>query len=646
MTSTTWHGPAEPARIRAADVLLVLAITAAAILLRASAPVNTPRYAQFLQIRASVDHFNGGSYILPKIFAEGAPARKPQLYAWMLTGLARLSGAWNDFVFRLPSVLAAAGLAVLTYLLGLRWFSRSAALLAVGYWLSCLQMNKLIYLATTDMLLAFWIGFCIFCADRLTFHPARPGRWAWAVALWVGMIAAAITKGWGLVNLAVVGGLFALAGCFAEGFSHAPPAGEAGGFSAKLKAAAQLVLARAWRVMRQVHLGWGLLAMVGVSIPLWWAMLHVGGDAFRGTVYREVVQRITGEGEYAPHSCSVPAVVWLYYNTLPAAIAAGAALLLVHPKRWFAAASSTALPLWWIAVTVLAFAIPSGFRPDYLLPCYPAVALLAGWATVELARPERYAGRVGKHLRRIVQATGFALAGAIIVIPLCYFFAGLLPGELGEKLPGPERIAPATWIVLGILPVAGLAGLIVNILAVRRKRLLVTGWVIVLCSLGVLSLYSHLWSRSARTGDGEVMQQFAAKVAAEIGDEPFLTLSSEKMGTEVYLRRFGVPATGYGANRANPFGAPQVDWLVITDHGLLSVGAYRPTDQAGQYKVRLDGVKHRFEMVPESLGEVRVRSSQPIELENYGTIYLIRLRRPIAPPSDSLMTGYIPDPVR
>jgi hypothetical protein len=215
MRIPVFHGSRDdasdpPSRLRTlTDIGLILLLVAAMVAIRAQAPSHTYNYAQFWQIRASIDHLNGGSLLLAKIDSLGTPARKGPLYAWLLTATMRLTGANNDFIYRIPTILAAVALAILIYFLGRRWYGRWAGLIAACLWTTCLHMSKLMYLATTDMLLAWWIGLSVFCADRLTFHPASRRRWLWTIGLWAAMICAALTKGWGIVNLAIIGGWLA-----------------------------------------------------------------------------------------------------------------------------------------------------------------------------------------------------------------------------------------------------------------------------------------------------------------------------------------------------------------------------------------------------------------------------------------------------
>ncbi len=620
------------------DITIILLLVAAVVAIRSDAPLNTYRYAQFLQIRASIDHCNGGSLILPKITPDGEPAHKPQMYAWILTAAIKLTeamglDAYNDFVFRIPTILSAVGLAVLVYLFGRRWYNRRAGLIAACLWVTAIHMNKLMYLATTDMLLAWWIGLCIFCADRLTFHPGRRSRrWLWAVVLWTAMNAAAITKGWGIVNLALVGGFLVFAGCLGAGFKALRVVR---GFD-KVLLAVRLISRRVWAIIRATYLGWGLLAMVVVSVPLWWAMLHIGGQAFRDEMYFEVVQRITGEGTHAPHSQSGPAILHLYYNLLPCSIFAGCAFFLVPVRRWLGRRSPIALPAWWIITVLVAFSIPAGFRGDYLLPCYAAVALLAGWAVDQLAKPKWWNGKVSKHLRRICQAVPLVPAAAIIVVPVWVYFASL-----------PPTASAATWYGLAILPVVGLAAAAIAVLAVHRERLGGTVAATCLCMLGVIFLYANLWSRSARTGDGDVMQQFAAEVRPVIGDDKYIVYNAESAGPDVYIGRFPDLAMKPEIGKRLEFlNGMRHKWLIVSDRGLLSLGAFEESP-GGSIKVDAKGRKFLAHPRPGDLGRLTTRSVSPIKYEKWGTLYLIELRRPIPPTtSKPFDTDYISDPVR
>lgn len=646
----------RPRRV-ALDLAVILLLVSAVVGIRAAAPSTTYTYAQFLQIRASIDQVNGGSWLLPTIDPNVyEPAHKPQLYAWMLSSAMLLTDAKDlppqqmEFIFRIPTILAAAGLVVVIYLLGGRWYSRRVGLVSACLWVTLMHMNKLMYNATTDMLLSFWIGFCVLCMDRLLFHPVRRGRWAWATAFWLGMIAASLTKGWGVVNLAILGGVAAFAGGVAPGLAAtakvASPAG-------RLWIAIRLLWRRWWSVMRRVKLGWGLAAMAVLFVPLWWGMFHVGGEQFREIVRFELVQRITGEGEYAPSATSGPPLMHLYYYTLPASIFAGCALFLAPPlfrrrlgawgavrwilTGWFHRKSPIALPMWWIFTVVLAFSVPAGFRPDYLAPCYPAVALLAGWSVHRLSRAAVYHARGAKHLRRIAQATPLVLAGAMIVISPLYLFGW---NDTLGWLPEPAFFGDVVWYGLAVLPPVMIVVLILAGLSFVRKSIVPAAFASCIAMLGMVFLYANLWSRQARTGDGEVMVRFAQQAKPIVADASFLTYQVSKLGPEVYLGRFGRDASYLQGGAVEGLNRTDTSYLFVSDRGLLQLGAYQAGDE---FRIKIDGEKRYFTPRPQDLGRVVQRSDRQIEMEDWGRIYLIELRRPIRPSSPPLQVGYITD---
>ncbi|NBB94721.1 MAG: hypothetical protein GVY16_03175 [Planctomycetes bacterium] len=656
VTDLSETGPRS--RRTALDVLLLLGVLAAMVAIRWHAPVYTQDYAQFLQINASIDEINGGSWVLPTIEpARNEPAHKPQLYAWILsvtmlaTGAEDASPAVMELIFRTPTLLSAAGLLLLTYGLARRWYGRGVGLAAGVLLATMLQMNKLVFLATTDMLLAFWITWCIWAADRLTFHPVKTRRWPWAAALWAGMIMAAITKGWGIVNLAVVGGWVAFGGCLGSGFAATA---RVEGLSSTAGVTVRLLWRRAWALMRRVRLGWGVLAMVAVSVPLWWAMLAVGGEQFRQTVYFEVVQRLTGEGEHAPDAVRGPALAHLYYNTLPAAIFAGGALFLAPLRRWGASAdrraklkavlrgwlgrrSPVALPMWWIVTVVIAFSVPAGFRPDYLLPCYPAMALLAGWSMRELMRPDRYGRGVGLHLRRICQASPLVIGLGMATTAGLYLAVG---GEV-DWLPLPDAMPPGSWTMLAAVPMVGMSAAAMGVAGIVRKHL---AWSVAGCVAGMLAVvfcYSHLWSRQARTGDGEVIIAFAERAKPIIGDEPFANAATLKMGVDAYMGRFGWDPRQPREQAVAKLNASDVNWLVTCDRMLLEIGAWQPGGAKTSYRPKIGGTRKPYDTAPESLGRVVFQSCEPVEMEDWGRMYLIELRRPIRVPAPCVTTGYI-----
>jgi hypothetical protein len=385
--------------------------------------------------------------------------------------------------------------------------------------------------------------------------------------------------------------------------------------------------------------------MLAVFVPLWIAMLHIGGEKFQQTVRYEVWNRLTGQGAHSPGSVRGPAIAHLYYNTLPASIFAGCAFFLVPLRSWLSRRGPIALPVAWILVVLVAFGVPHGFRPDYLLPCYPAVALLGGWAAGELAKPGRWDSLGAKHLRRICQALPFVLALGLMAIPPLYFFHDALPARLARAIPMPPRILSSTWYILAALPGLGALVAVTGIWAVRRRRMGLTVAAVCLGMVGILFCNCHLFSRHARTGDGDVMVSFARQVGPVVNSEPVALYCAGKFGLDAYLGRFHTQLPYRGPAALGAINQATFDWLIVSDFGLVQLGAAEQT-AAGAYRVKKARRKYYFQPRPQDLGEVAVRSPAPIRFENWGRVYLIKVHRPTKPTGLPFSIGYISDPVK
>ncbi|MGC9453496.1 MAG: ArnT family glycosyltransferase [Phycisphaerae bacterium] len=655
----------SPRRRILIDVLLIALVVALTIAVSAHAPSDLYAYAQVWQMGSAIDVLQGDSHWLLPRTQTGAIYRKPLVYPYLAAAAVRLTGSSSDFVLRLPTVLSTFATALLIYVIGRRWYGRGTAVLGACMWAAMLHMSRMSYLATTDMLLTLWITLSLLCVDRILLHPSSRRGW-WTVVLWASMILGALSKGWGLVNLALVGLFVAMA---APLVLRSPEDRGVG--------TVRLVLRRWWRAARRLHLGWGLPAMAAVIVPVWAAKLAVGGEEFRRVVYFEVIQRITGQGESPPKATSAPPVLHLLYYTLPASVFGLGAVLLRLPRvshlrrlrttplrrcvaglriwlrRCFRRSSPTCLPLCWTLAVVLPFSLAHGFRPDYLLPCYGAVALAGAWAAGRLQRLGPLRGRSASILRHSFAAIPLLTALTVFLVPWIYLLHRWLPTSWADEIDMPAYVAPGTWLLTaGCVGVGAVCLPLVvrSSLSWRLRRLAAVGVVVM---IPFLFLYTHFISRHAVTGDGETMVRFARSAENVVGDEEFAVYRVQRLGVEPLLGRFGDylsagpgvtcdPADAEEAaerviDQINESSAP---WLFTCDRGLLELGAARPAGD-GLYRIRLPGGKRRFEIRPGELGMVSL-TSPPVVYQNWGRIYLIRVKRPVEPSGRPVATGHIP----
>jgi 4-amino-4-deoxy-L-arabinose transferase-like glycosyltransferase len=643
------NGLAGGAGRTACDIAIALALASVVIAIAAHAPTDNYAYAQHRQMGAVIGSLTSGNWLLPRN-QEGGYARKGQMYAWLCGPVVWATGAYEDFVFRSPTVAASLATGVLVYLLGRRWYGRRTGLLAACLWAAMLHMVKLAYVGTTDMLLTLWITLSIFCADRLLFHPAPRGkRLPWVVALWASMIFGVLTKGWGVASIPLVGAMIALAAALGPGFKTIKLAT---GTRGKLGLTARLVARRWWKAIRATHLFVGLAAVAAVLVPLWLYMLQAGGERLRWVVYFEVWQRATGEGEGAPAPSTVPPVLYLIYYTLPASVLAIGAMFLARPRRWFSRKGPLCLPLCWLLGVLIPYSSVHGFRPDYLLPCYAAVALMGAWAVEEVCRRGRAGGGTVRALRHVFAATPVLLGGFLVVVGLAYLFQGRMPKSMQKVLAIPQAIRPESWWLLGGAVILGGVAAAMGVWASMRWRLRTVAWAAIVAMPGVALVSSHFLSRHARDGDGERMLQFARHVRRIIGADSFAVFRMERLVTEPYLGRFGrrLALPGEDANQTGAIEVRQflsdpnvstARWLLTCDRGLIEMGAARQ-DENGEFALKSNDPGTRYRLLPGDLGQAG-HVGGPVKSQRWGRMYLIELRpRPIRVSGTPTDTGYVP----
>ncbi|KKN83129.1 hypothetical protein LCGC14_0302430 [marine sediment metagenome] len=610
----------------AADLLLVAVLLSAVVAVRATGPSNTHKYAQRFQVGVAVAMIDSGEWLLPRD-QKGEYPRKPPLWAWLCAGGLMATGVYDDFVFRLPSMAAAWATVSLVYLLGVRWWGRRAGLLAAVFWTTAMTTSKLAYVANTDMLLTLWMTVSLFALDRLLFHPRRR-RWPWAVALWLSMILAAFTKGLGIVNLPIVGLFVALATATRPGFRVLRIRGPM-----KLPLAVRLIGRRWWAAVRRSWLLVGLPVFVLAVGSLVWVIWLRAGEEFERTIGFEIVQRITGGGESPPRPTSVPAALQLLYYALPMSIFAVAALVLTPLKRWFTRRGAISIPLCWVIATVLPFSLAYGFRADYLMPCFSGVALMAAWAVSRVA--DR--GRSGGALRHVLAGVPVVVGAGMIVFAVLYFAGGARVGFFEAYRPAQfsvtDRLAWAGVIVLGVVVAAG------GVIASLRWRIRTVAVLGCVGMLGVGFIYVHVASRPARTRTGEHMRSFAMAARGILGDDDYAAFAAENLVVGPYLGRLGELIMYNDPLRQ--INASEAPWLLTCDRGLVELGASSEV-AAGEYKIRIEGVKRWFQTHPKQLGEVALVGER-IYAEAWGHIYLIRLARPVRVDGIPTSTVYVSD---
>jgi 4-amino-4-deoxy-L-arabinose transferase-like glycosyltransferase len=285
-------------------------------------------------------------WVLP--YRNGEIPSKPPLFHWIAALAALLIGV-NDFTVRLPSVIGAGIMAIATFLLGRSVGGRRTGWVAVGVLLGMYEFWDSATQARVDMVFSA----CVTVAIAGFFFWYRDGNNGARATCYIAVACAVLAKGpAGMV----------LPGVVIVGF-----------------------LAVERRLRRLENLWSSPLAILVVVIDIGWYALayQIGGDEFLDVqIQRENLDRALGSGDFIDRETYLVTAGWLVTRTLPWNLALLWSLIRrLRGQR--EDSTGRLLHIWWSSV-VLVFALAAGKRAVYLLPLYPAIAVLAARSLVEI----------------------------------------------------------------------------------------------------------------------------------------------------------------------------------------------------------------------------------------------------------------------
>jgi len=305
---------------------------------------DEPRYAQVAR-----EMVETGQYIVPHLNGKPYPD-KPPLFFWLVAALSKLYGDATTLAARLPSVIAALGVLVLTYVLGCRVCDPLTALFATIILFTTEQFFTIAISAHLDPLLTL-----LTTAALLLLYGAYqrfPAGAAYCAAAYACMGLALLTKG--PVGLCVPVISFLLF----------------------------LILKKEWRSIRHLRLGTGLLLAGGI-LALWLVpACLLGGEEYRTNIlftqtFGRAVDSYSHKGPFYYYLLEFPVDFFPWSIFIPSAC-------IYFWKHRSRCAQQMLFPLAWFLGTFLFFSLISGKRSLYLLPLYSAAALLMArfWADI------------------------------------------------------------------------------------------------------------------------------------------------------------------------------------------------------------------------------------------------------------------------
>lgn len=519
----------------AALVLVLLVVTSAWAALQLVALDQTPFHTKGEPREAVVvqDLVRSGNWILPKRNGVQLP-RKPPLFYWLAGAAAHARGKVDEASLRLPSAVLSGLACVLVAAVATALYGGVAGVVAGLTLLTSFEWLRAATAARVDMTLSF--GLTLVFVGLLMFR--RSGRGIWLVVFYAGAAWATLSKG--IPGLAI-------------------PA---------LQLALLCVVDRSLGFARRIRPLAGTLAVLLIAGTWYAAATAAGGRDFVRIVIGENFVRAVGTRDFAlGHRHSVGYLFGvLAAGLLPWTVfLPGVGVALWRARRAVDRADPRVFAMLWIVAVFVPYAIATSKRGVYLLPLYPAVALLIGWWAAELV-----AGRVAAHwLRVLLAALGWMLAlllgvlavlaaGQALGLPLLDSAGLFLDARAAQDV---ARVAAAADgpMRLALCLAVGAAAAICMASAAGLRR-----WGLALASMIVCAASVIVGVRTVilpAIGANDTRQQFAAALRRAAIEPGEVHIKGLDYGTLFY---WGAPMPAYDPNRgdAPPYLLlPEPDWL-------------------------------------------------------------------------------------
>ncbi len=370
----------------------------------ASLPVTDRDEARFAQ--ATRQMLESGDYLRIR-FQDEARNRKPAAIYWLqAASVTAFSNAASAAIwpYRVPSLVDAVGAVLLAFGLGARLVGREAALLGAALLAASLGLVIEAHLAKTDAVLLLTCvaaqgalgAIYVAARTRATGDTAR-----WALLFWVAEAASILVKGPVVPALAL------------------------------LTVIALSLADRDWRWLAGLRAWWGV-PLVAILVGPWLAAISAatGGAFLADSLGHDFFGKLDGaqegHGAWPGYYLALGAITFWPGSMFLGWAFAGAWRRRREPAARFLLA--WAVPFWLVLELV-----PTKL-PHYLLPVFPALALLAGWALVDGVR-----AWLGRAVAVLWAAAGLAIAATLVWAPV----------QLGHGLDAAGLVVAFVIVVYG-----------------------------------------------------------------------------------------------------------------------------------------------------------------------------------------------------
>ncbi|MDP2693314.1 MAG: glycosyltransferase family 39 protein [Gallionella sp.] len=427
-----------------------------------------------------------GDWVTPRL-NELKYFEKPPLQYWATATAYTLFGE-HQWTSRLWAGLTGFAGILLVWFAGLRLFGREAAGYAALLLSSSLLYVLMAHINTLDMGVTFFLTLGIVGLLLGQAQADKTKRRNWMLVAWAGLALAVLSKG--LMGLVLPGAALFI----------------------------YCVVQRDFGVLKRMHWLPGLAVFFVITVPWFVLVMKANPEFFERFFIYEHYTRFTTKthGRYQP---------WYYF--IPILLAGALPWTVLMFDSMFRTLRSSGLPdkmfntqrflLIWAVFIYVFFSVSGSKLPSYLLPMFPALALLMG--------------------KRIAEMRGRVLFWQVApAIPVALLLLGLaLNVDKFADTPNQMELYPhyGPWLVVAAL--ASLAGLLAGMLLLWRERKPVA---VVVLALGAL-----LSAQIGLSGYETVARERSAKHIAEaIRDEvkpgiPFYSVLTYEQTLPFYLKR-------------------------------------------------------------------------------------------------------------
>jgi 4-amino-4-deoxy-L-arabinose transferase-like glycosyltransferase len=346
--------------------------------------------ARFAQ--ATKQMIESGDYVDIR-FQDEVRYKKPVGIYWLQAAAVRAGEALGVpqargtiWLYRIPSLVGALGAVLLTYWAALAFVSRRSACLAALMLAASIMLGVEARLAKTDAMLLTTVvaAMGVLAREYLGAHETTRRGWTMSAVFWSAIAAGVLIKG-PLIVMVVA-----------------------------LVAVTLAVLDRSARWLMRLRPLLGVLWLLLLVLPWFIAIIGRAGDAFFvDSVGGDMVSKLTGGQE--THGAPPLAYLVAFWLTFwPAAPLAAVAAPAVWRQRREPAIKFL---LAWLVPAWIVFELVPTKLPHYVLPLYPAVAILIAWTIDQQALSRRrWVVRFTVHWPII--AAVLSIAGIIAVMAL------------------------------------------------------------------------------------------------------------------------------------------------------------------------------------------------------------------------------------